>query len=46
LAELYGDLKERRFTPVPSREKLIPKANGKMRRLGIPTTPAGSSTQC
>ncbi len=35
---LRDDLKERRFTPVPVREKLIPKANGKMRRLGIPTT--------
>jgi RNA-directed DNA polymerase len=38
LTALQGDLKERRFTPVAVREKLIPKANGKMRRLGIPTT--------
>ncbi|WP_036511366.1 group II intron reverse transcriptase/maturase [Nocardia aobensis] len=38
LSRLRDDLKERRFNPVPVREKMIPKANGKMRRLGIPTT--------
>lgn len=37
LAELGGEVKARRFTPVPVREKMIPKANGKLRRLGIPT---------
>jgi RNA-directed DNA polymerase len=37
LAGLRADLKARRFVPAPVREKLIPKANGKLRRLGIPT---------
>ena len=37
LEGLRDDLKARRFTPAPAREKLIPKANGKLRRLGIPT---------
>jgi RNA-directed DNA polymerase len=37
LVELREELKMRRFTPVPVREKMIPKANGKLRRLGIPT---------
>jgi RNA-directed DNA polymerase len=37
LTELQGEVKARRFTPVPVREKMIPKANGKLRRLGIPT---------
>jgi RNA-directed DNA polymerase len=37
LAELRDDLKARRFSPVRVREKMIPKANGKIRRLGIPT---------
>ena len=37
LVELREELKTRRFTPVPVREKMIPKANGKLRRLGIPT---------
>jgi RNA-directed DNA polymerase len=37
LAELRGELKARRFTPVTVRETMIPKANGKTRRLGIPT---------
>ena len=37
LAELRGDLKAQRFQPVAVRERMIPKANGKRRRLGIPT---------
>ena len=37
LAELRDDLKAQRFQPVPVRERMIPKANGKLRRLGIPT---------
>jgi RNA-directed DNA polymerase len=35
---LRDDLKARRFTPQRVREKTIPKASGKIRRLGIPTT--------
>jgi RNA-directed DNA polymerase len=34
---LREDLKARRFTPTRVREKTIPKASGKVRRLGIPT---------
>ncbi|APA96307.1 RNA-directed DNA polymerase [Nocardia seriolae] len=30
-------MKDRRFCPVPVREKTIPKAGGKLRRSGIPT---------
>jgi RNA-directed DNA polymerase len=37
LRELRDDLKARRFTPLPVRERMIPKASGKVRRLGIPT---------
>jgi RNA-directed DNA polymerase len=37
LAELRGSLKDRTFTPLPVRERMIPKAGGKLRRLGIPT---------
>ena len=37
LAELRDDLKARRFRPLPVRERMIPKAGGKLRRLGIPT---------
>jgi RNA-directed DNA polymerase len=37
LAELREELKTRQFTPVAVRETMIPKANGKTRRLGIPT---------
>jgi len=39
-AELREELKARRFTPVAVRETMIPKANGKTRRLGIPTEAA------
>ncbi len=38
LAGLRDDLKARCFRPLPVRERMIPKANGKRRRLGIPTT--------
>ena len=38
LARLRGDLKAGRFTPERVREKAIPKAGGKVRKLGIPTT--------
>jgi RNA-directed DNA polymerase len=37
LVGLRDDLKARRFTPLPVREKLIPKPGGKLRGLGIPT---------
>jgi RNA-directed DNA polymerase len=37
VAGLREDLKARRFAPLPAREKLIPKAGGKLRGLGIPT---------
>lgn len=37
LARLRADLKARRFEPLPVRERMIPKRNGKLRRLGIPT---------
>ena len=34
---LRDDLKAGRFVPLPVRERMIPKASGKLRRLGIPT---------
>jgi hypothetical protein len=37
LAELRRDLKARSFRPLPVRQRNIPKANGKLRALGIPT---------
>jgi RNA-directed DNA polymerase len=37
LTQLRSQLKDRSFCPVPVREKKIPKAGGKVRRLGIPT---------
>jgi RNA-directed DNA polymerase len=37
LGELREQLKQRRFAPLPVRERLIPKADGRKRRLGIPT---------
>lgn len=38
LKALRAQLKVQQFMPMPVREKRIPKANGKVRRLGIPTT--------
>ena len=38
LSGLRAELKARVFQPVPVRERKIPKANGKSRRLGIATT--------
>jgi RNA-directed DNA polymerase len=37
LEGLRADLKARVFRPLPVRERMIPKAGGKLRRLGIPT---------
>lgn len=37
LADLREDLRTRRFRPLPVRQRMIPKSNGKLRRLGIPT---------
>jgi RNA-directed DNA polymerase len=37
LDELRDQLRDRSFRPLPTRERLIPKANGKLRRLGIST---------
>jgi RNA-directed DNA polymerase len=37
LDELRSQLKDRSFHPLPVRERLIPKANGRLRRLGIAT---------
>ena len=38
LSGIRDDLKARRFAPQRVREKTIPKGNGKVRALGIPTT--------
>jgi RNA-directed DNA polymerase len=37
LDKLRTQIRDRSFHPVPVRERMIPKANGKLRRLGIPT---------
>jgi len=37
LDELRKSLKDRSFRPLPVRERMIPKASGKLRRLGIAT---------
>jgi RNA-directed DNA polymerase len=37
LGGLRGSLKDHSFRPLPVRERMIPKANGKLRRLGIAT---------
>ena len=40
LDRLRSSLKDRSFRPVPVRERMIPKAGGKKRRLGIATEAA------
>ena len=40
LAELRAALKDGSFSPLPVRERMIPKSGGKLRRLGIPTVAA------
>ena len=35
LDQLRASLRDRSFRPLPVRERMIPKANGKLRRLGI-----------
>jgi RNA-directed DNA polymerase len=37
LTRLRRDLRSGEFTPLPVRQRMIPKANGKLRSLGIPT---------
>jgi RNA-directed DNA polymerase len=37
LAELRDDLRSGAFRPLPVRQRMIPKVNGKLRSLGIPT---------
>ena len=40
LERLRSALKDRSFRPLPVRERMIPKADGKKRRLGIATVTA------
>ena len=37
LAELREELRSGSYRPLPVRERMIPKRDGKLRRLGIPT---------
>ncbi|MGH3716867.1 MAG: reverse transcriptase domain-containing protein [Micromonosporaceae bacterium] len=37
LLQLHHELKSRTFRPLPVRQRMIPKPNGKLRGLGIPT---------
>lgn len=43
LDELRSQLKDRSFRPLPVREWMIPKAGGKLRRLGVRRWPTGWS---
>jgi RNA-directed DNA polymerase len=43
LTELRDDLKAGRFQPLPVRQRMIPKANGKLRSRGSPPPGTGSS---
>ena len=43
LTELRAELKARTFRPLPVRERMIPKAHGKLRMLGIATAGTGWS---
>ncbi len=45
LAELRADLKARTFEPLPVRERMIPKAGGKLRRLPSLDIASGSPTR-
>jgi RNA-directed DNA polymerase len=40
VTDLREQVKSGSFTPLPVRERMIPKASGKLRRLGIPTEAA------
>jgi RNA-directed DNA polymerase len=40
LARLRSSLRDRSFQPLPVRERMIPKPDGRLRRLGIPTATA------
>ena len=40
LAEIRGQLKAGEYRPSEVRQVMIPKTNGKLRKLGIPTGPA------
>lgn len=40
LTALRDDLKAGEFRPLPVRQRMIPKASGRLRSLGIPTVPA------
>jgi RNA-directed DNA polymerase len=41
IAGLRQQLRSGEFAPLPVRQRMIPKANGKLRTLGIPTRRTG-----